>query len=107
MIDKIIENAVDFTPKEGAIELNLKRENKTVILSVINSGSQLPEGQVNIFDSLVSNRDKKSKKSHLGLGLYISQLIARYHNSKVIAENLADENKVKFSISLEIVNQSD
>lgn len=103
MIDKIVDNAVDFTPKEGIILMQLTSEGKTACLSIINSGSQLPDSKISIFDSLVSNRRQKDKKSHLGLGLYISQLIARFHGGKIIAENLEGENKVSFSIKLDIV----
>lgn len=103
MIDKIVDNAVDFTPADGYILLQLTTDNKVLKLSVINSGSQLPDNGISIFDSLVSNRDKTSRKSHLGLGLYISQLIARFHNSLIVAENIADEQAVSFSIRLQIV----
>lgn len=103
LIDKIIDNAQDFTPLTGLIELKLTRDIKNVNLTIINSGSQLPSNGIKIFDSLVSvrsNNVKGNKNTHLGLGLYLVQLIARFHNSAVQCKNLKQPNRVKFSLKI-------
>ncbi|MCF6288631.1 MAG: ATP-binding protein [Proteobacteria bacterium] len=103
LIDKLMENAEDFTPEDGCIELKLFANNKNITIMVSNTGSQLPEPeQLNIFGSLTSMRVKKSgtpNTAHLGLGLYVVQLIARYHNGSVAAKNIKQSNKVEFTVT--------
>ncbi len=103
MIDKLIDNAKSFTPVEGHIEIRVSRHNKKVVLSVFNSGSQLPKGhQPRIFDSLVSLRSQKNTDTaHLGLGLYLVRLIGRYHQAQVEAENTSDQTGVVFTVAFE------
>ncbi len=104
MIDKLMDNAMDFTPLDGEVILSLKQNNEQVTLAVFNTGSQLPKDtKTNIFDSLVSHRNKSQKdiskkEAHLGLGLHLVRLIARFHGAKVKAENVEDPIGVKFSI---------
>ena len=95
MLDKVIENARDFTSSDDQIALNLTLKKQLPCLSIINWGSQLPN-QLNIFDSLVTVRGKNKNQSHLGLGLYIVQLIARFHNIHVSAINHSTPNRVEF-----------
>jgi dedicated sortase system histidine kinase len=88
MLDKLIENAVDFSAVENPITIELSIENKQVHISIINAGPELPQelkGQ--IFDSMVSIRKKSDKKSHLGLGLYVARAIAEFHGGSIRAKN--------------------
>jgi signal transduction histidine kinase len=99
MLDKLIDNAKDFIAADGTIELSVEERNGNVVLKVFNTDSQLPDKGVNIFDSLVSFRDKQDKiNTHLGLGLYLVQLIARYHQAQLSAENTKEPQGVCFSI---------
>ncbi len=104
LLDKLIENAQDFTPNTGTITLQLLCQNKYAELNIINSGSQLPAG-INVFDSMTTHRlatqkNTTSAKTHLGLGLYIVQLISRFHLAKIQASNLKNPEKVKFSLKI-------
>lgn len=103
LIDKLIDNAKDFTPKNGEITLKLATCKSIIILSVINTGSKLPENLGNsIFDSLVSSRVKQTtnNNSHLGLGLYIVQLISNFHRAKLIVTSNESPKIVEFSIKI-------
>ncbi|WP_020208360.1 ATP-binding protein [Gilvimarinus chinensis] len=94
LLDKLIDNAVSFSPREAPITLSLSRiyaeaGEPQLLLSVHNQGPPLPaelEGQ--LFNSLTSSRPQSGDKQlHLGLGLYIVDLIARYHEARIWAEN--------------------
>lgn len=99
MLDKIIDNAKDYIAKEGYIEISVVERNNKVVLNIFNTDSQLPNLGINIFDSLVSIRNKKDKNNtHLGLGLYLVQLIVRYHNAEIKAENINHPRGVCFSV---------
>jgi signal transduction histidine kinase len=43
-----------------------------------------------LFDSLVSIRDRRDGRAHLGLGLHIVALVADFHGGRCEADDLAD-----------------
>ncbi len=91
MLDKLIENGVDFSAVEKPITIRLSKENGPARISIINEGPELPlELQEQIFDSMVSIRKKSNKKSHLGLGLYVARQIAEFHGGSIQAKNRED-----------------
>lgn len=99
MIDKLMDNARDFIAKDGLIILSVKSIKDKVQLSLFNTDSQLPNRGLNIFDSLVSVRNKQATDSiHLGLGLYLVQLISRFHQATLKAENQQNPKGVIFTI---------
>ena len=89
MLDKLISNAIDFNLEGRPITVSVENKNETLVLSVSNEGPPLPEDiQYNLFDSMVSVRDKSGTTPHLGLGLYIVRMISDFHKGKVLAQNL-------------------
>jgi two-component system sensor histidine kinase ChvG len=107
MLDKLMDNAADFCPEGGRIDLRLTADARRCRLSVANTGPLLPpqlDGR--LFESLVSHRPASESKPHLGLGLYIVRLIADFHHGSVTATNLADESGVAFTLELPRVDAS-
>ncbi|MEN8232053.1 MAG: ATP-binding protein [Thermodesulfobacteriota bacterium] len=102
MLDKLIENAVDFSDSDNPITIKLSKENQQAQISIINEGPELPlELQEHIFDSMVSIRKKSDKESHLGLGLYVTRQIAEFHGGSILAKNRVDGAKgVIFTVFL-------
>ena len=101
MLDKLVSNALDFSLPDTPIVIRLVRGETDVVIQVINDGPTLPESMKNnLFDSMVSMREKRGKQPHLGLGLYIVRLIVEYHQGKVAAGNKPDESGVIFSVLL-------
>jgi two-component system, OmpR family, sensor histidine kinase ChvG len=99
MLDKLVSNAIDFGTSGNPIEIILQN-NKSTELKIINYGSVLPnEMKSQLFNSMVSLRDKKDGQSHLGLGLYIAKLIAEFHNAEITADNLPQNQGVVFKIN--------
>lgn len=89
LLDKLVDNARDFTPEQGLIEIGLVQHPERLELSVFNEGSALPEdGSADIFGAFVSHREG-SGEGHLGQGLLIVRLIAEYHGGRVEAANEA------------------
>ena len=101
MLDKLIDNAVSFSPAASTITLTLTSSERHVGLRVTNVGPLLPDSMRNqLFDSLVSMREERSEGRHLGLGLYIVALIVDFHRGTVRAEDLPDGSGVRFVIEL-------
>lgn len=104
-LDKLVSNAMDFHSPDTAIRLSLDKDQKQVTISVTNQGPVLPEKmQHNLFESMVSVRDKRGDNPHLGLGLYIVRLIVEFHHGHVSACNLDDGSGVRFSITLPLLH---
>ena len=100
LLDKLVSNAMDFALKDTPIVINLVRAESVISLQVTNQGPTLPETMKNnLFDSMVSMREKRGNQPHLGLGLYIVRLIVEYHNGTVRADNTKDNNGVVFTVN--------
>lgn len=107
MLDKLMDNAVDFCPTGGRISLRLEADAGEYRLGVSNEGPQLPphlDGR--LFESLVSARNLPGNKPHLGLGLYIVRLIADFHGGRAAAMNLDDGSGVTVLITLPMIAQA-
>lgn len=104
MLDKLISNAIDFHTRGTPIQLHLAATGREIQLTVSNSGPLLPaQMQDNLFESMVSIREKKAEQPHLGLGLYIVRLIVEFHKGTVLARNRSDHSGVEFVITLPAV----
>lgn len=88
-LDKLVDNAVDFTPAGGRITLGLAVREDRVEIAVSNEGPALPQALTEqLFDSLVSMRERHDGQPHLGLGLFVVRLVAEFHGGHVLAENI-------------------
>jgi signal transduction histidine kinase len=98
LLDKLVDNAVDFSAKSDTIRIELCGEQDALVVSVSNPGPPLPEKmRGRMFDSMISVRGAGDHE-HLGLGLYIARLIAEGHGGKLVAENI--EAGVRFDVHL-------
>lgn len=102
LMDKLLNNAIEFSNDDRQVTIRLNTQNETVYqLAVINKGQLLPNTMTNrLFDSMVSVRKSHTKKTHLGLGLYIVKLIVSFHKGQVTAKNLADKTGVQIEIKI-------
>lgn len=109
MLEKLLSNAVDFTPDTGVIKITLSAQAEYYSLTLFNSGSQLPAGfSDKLFQSMISRRpdDSASETPHLGLGLYIVKLICEAHQASYSAENHTQQSGVKFTFSFPAKTES-
>ena len=90
MLDKLVENAVDFAPPGTPVRVRVQLKESKVVLRVENQGPSLPDAiRDSLFESMVSLRAERADGvPHLGLGLYIARLIAEFHGGTLRAENL-------------------
>ncbi len=86
LLDKIVDNAVEFSPDGGRIELRLRRDEAWWRLTVENEGPRIdPDRRAAMFDSMVSFRERRGERPHLGLGLYIARCIVEFHAGRIDA----------------------
>jgi signal transduction histidine kinase len=99
LLDKLIDNAVSFSSSGSRIDIALEDAGRDLTLSVTNRGPPLPEKmRGRLFDSLVSIREQRDGRPHLGLGLHIVALIAKFHGGRANAEDLLIGGGVVFRV---------
>jgi len=104
MLDKLVENAVDFCPPSGLITVRLARSGSNYELAVANDGPPIPEAMLGrLFESLFEHRDGHADRPHFGLGLYIVRLIAEFHGGTARAANWADASGASFTVVLPMI----
>jgi two-component system sensor histidine kinase ChvG len=101
LLDKLVENAVDFASDDTAVEVRLTRGLGIGLLTVSNEGPTLPPDVADkLFESMVSSRPSDGTgRIHLGLGLTIVRAIADFHEATVSAANHRDGNGVTFTVA--------
>jgi two-component system, OmpR family, sensor histidine kinase ChvG len=101
MLDKLIENAVDFSPPGATITVRVTLTDEAAVLEVDNPGPPLPsEAPGRLFESLWQSRSEADDRPHFGLGLYIVRLIAEFHGGSASAGNLPEGGGARFSVRL-------
>lgn len=92
----LLDNAVKFSPPEGAVDFTLAREGTDFLLRVENSGREIPpEDLPHIFDRFWKARGGENR-SGTGLGLAIARQIAERHGAEISAASGA--GKTCFSV---------
>jgi two-component system, OmpR family, sensor histidine kinase ChvG len=102
LLDKLVENAADFSPPGEPVRVALEEAGGEALLSVANKGPVLPEAmRGRLFDSMISVREARTTTTpHLGIGLYVARLIAEFHGGSIAAADLAAGDGVVISVRL-------
>lgn len=105
LMDKLISNALDFNDHKQPIKILALQDQKSITITVQNSGPALPKGyEKQIFDGMMSIRKTNSdNQAHLGLGLFIVKLITDFHHGSVEASNLMDAKNQVYGVEFKVV----
>jgi signal transduction histidine kinase len=92
MLDRVLENllgnALDHTPEEGTVSIELRAQNGGVRLSLCNSGKGIrPEDIPHVFERFYQAPEKRHGRG-AGLGLAIVKRIIELHGSNVEIESV-------------------
>ncbi len=102
LLDKLVENAVEFSLPGEPVRIALEEAEGAALLSVENRGPLLPEEmRGRLFESMVSVRGERAGGGpHLGLGLYVARLIAEFHGGSIEAANRPSNDGVVLRVRL-------
>jgi two-component system sensor histidine kinase ChvG len=105
MLDKLIDNAVAFSPPDSEIEVELRVAGNRTRLFVGNAGPGVPDSiRDRVFDSMVSApAASTSGRPHLGIGLYVVRLIVE-HMAGSVAVRGRDGGGALFVVDLPLAN---
>jgi signal transduction histidine kinase len=87
VVANLVSNALRFTPEGGKVTILGEREGANVRLSVVDTGSGIPEGALDSIFERFSQAGPKDRRGGLGLGLYISRCIIEAHGGRIWAES--------------------
>lgn len=89
LFSNLIENALQYTPSEGQVSLNLSRQNRFALISVRDTGIGIaPEQMPFIFDRFWrADKARSRREGGTGLGLAIAQAIAKSHGGKITVKS--------------------
>jgi signal transduction histidine kinase len=97
MLDKLLDNALDFS-EATPVRVTAAARAGQLRIRVENRGPPLPEDVEALFEPLCSRRGDRSDR-HLGLGLYVARVIAEHHRGGLRAWNEVD-GRVVFEVTL-------
>ncbi len=98
-----IENCIKFTPKQGRIDISSEIQNKTVKITVSDSGIGIPKEEIkSIFERFYTvDKSRSKERGGTGLGLSIAKWIVDIHGGRIYAESEEGEG-TKIIVILEI-----
>ena len=103
LLDKLKDNALDFSDENSEIIFELQAEDDRAILSILNHGHAVTQEVLdNLFIGMISKRVVTDDKPHLGIGLYIANRIAQQHGGRLEMTNLEQAQGVRVSLFLPI-----
>ncbi len=106
MLLNLVDNAVKFTPSEGAVTLSLERRKDEYLLSVADAGPGIPaEARHHIFERFyrADRARTRAEDGGAGLGLAIARWIARAHDGDIELDD-SGTTGTKFIIRLPLTN---
>ncbi len=85
LFSNLVENALQYTAKEGKVTVSLRQEEKSAVVRVEDTGIGIsPENLPHIFDRLWREDTARTYRPQgSGLGLAISQAIAQHHDGEI------------------------
>ncbi|MGB5632495.1 MAG: HAMP domain-containing sensor histidine kinase [Waterburya sp.] len=85
LFSNLLENALQYTPDEGRVSLDLYRQNRFAVISVRDTGIGIAPDQVSkVFDRFWrADKARTRREGGTGLGLAISAAIVKRHGGKI------------------------
>jgi signal transduction histidine kinase/ligand-binding sensor domain-containing protein/DNA-binding response OmpR family regulator len=101
----LISNSFRYTPKNGAINIRIKEENNTIIISVEDTGVGISlENHEKIFDRFfevtANNKPDTNYNKGTGIGLSIAKNIVNLHKGALKVENNKNNTGSIFNVTL-------
>lgn len=101
-LENLIENALEYTPRDGKVHIALEAAAESVVISVSDTGSGIAAEELSrIFEPFYRISNKRHGDHHAGLGLAITKRIVELHRGDIRVSSRTGEGTT-FSFSLPI-----
>jgi signal transduction histidine kinase len=100
VLDNLLENAIENTPKGGRVEVDVSRDNGDVVVSVRDTGPGIPDELRNlVFEKYAQIEAREKGVPSAGLGLVVCKMIIEAHGGRIWLED-AGENGSDFRFTI-------
>jgi len=101
-VENVVRNAIRYSPRDGSVEVSLKREGDTANLTVRDYGPGIPDSLTQrIFDPFFrADASRDERTGGLGLGLAIARRAVRVHNGDITAKDASPGAMLTISLPL-------
>ncbi len=104
VLSNLLENALNYTPDGGEVEVRLSDTDDRVRVAVSDTGPGISrEDLPHIFDRFFRGDKSRSESDSTGLGLAISQKLVELHGSEIRVESREGEGTT-FYFYLQMIN---
>jgi hypothetical protein len=105
VLENLIENAIQNTPRGGAISLELRPKGKDIAVRITDTGCGIPAEELSqIFNRFYQlDRSRRSDRGHSGLGLAITKKILELHDRSIDVVSSMDSGTT-FSFQLPVIS---
>ncbi len=103
VFSNLITNAVKYTPNKGRIEVEIKDENRHILVSISDTGIGIPEEEhEKIFEKFytVGGKSLTRESERMGLGLTIARGIVEAHEGRIWVESEGEGKGSTFYFTL-------
>ena len=106
LLSNLIDNAIKFTPVQGAVSLSLGKENNSIEFRVTDTGIGIPDAdKQNIFNRFFQGDKSRSGAARgSGLGLHICKRIVEAHYGEITVES-NEGTGVTFIVTFPVTEQ--
>lgn len=88
LLSHILQNAIQFTPKEGVIDITITKKNDFIFISIQDTGLGMSQNQIkHAFDEFYKADESRQNLNRNGLGLPICKYITEKHNGEIWMES--------------------
>jgi signal transduction histidine kinase len=104
VISNLLNNAAKYTPRGGRIELAVRRENGSAVVSVRDNGVGIAAEELpNLFDMFVqSETTRRRAPGGLGVGLALARELALAHGGALEARSDGPGRGAEFSVRIPV-----
>ncbi|MFZ0389141.1 MAG: HAMP domain-containing sensor histidine kinase, partial [Calditrichia bacterium] len=106
-LSNLIQNALQFTPSNGSVSVDMQKKNGKVQISVRDTGCGIPEEEIgHIFDRFFRVEKSRGRTyGGTGLGLAITRKVLELHHSNIEVESKVQVG-TRFHFDLDVYNHS-
>jgi len=103
VLRNLLDNAIQYTPSNGSVEVSAEHKGSSIIFTVADTGIGIPQAEQNrIFERFYRVDAARSREAGgTGLGLAIAKRIVEAHGGKIwVDSEIGSGSKFHFSIPL-------
>ena len=79
----LVDNAIDHTPADGRVQLSVRRDRRTVVVAVGDSGPGIPADTADRVLRRFHSGGQRAGRTHYGLGLALTHDVANRHGGQL------------------------